>query len=223
LAPRLHEQLAMFQPLSSKAQFALPWMSNLKSALGPAAKAAIQNAAQSATRTAESQATAVTRVAARAVNSYFTRALEDATSAVETPTAGSMPSGPAADNFLPRQDSVVARNSPPAPKTTVASSTSTTTKSSDVSTPPEPTPADRLNAALLALGYDPQKFKIESREEFVMFPGGGYIHRYTNVQLPNGMQENFSTDLMSRYPEITANEIKRMLNLPNGDPYSGLA
>jgi len=88
---------------------------------------------------------------------------------------------------------------------------------------PEPTPADMLNTALLALGYDPQKFKIESREEFVMFPGGGYIHRYTNVQLPNGMQENFSTDLMARYPEITANEIKRMLNLPNGDPYSGLA
>ena len=97
-----------------------------------------------------------------------------------------------------------------------------TAKASDISTPQ--TPVDVLNAALEAAGLIPSQFKVESHEEWVVYPGpgGGYMHRYTNVQLPNGRQENFSTDLMAQYPDITVNEIKRILRIGNGDPNSGM-
>jgi hypothetical protein len=72
-------------------------------------------------------------------------------------------------------------------------------------------PVEVISAALTELGYDPSKFKIEPREEFVEYPGGGYWHRYTHVDMPNGAQENYSTDLMLRYPTVTANEIKRLM------------
>jgi hypothetical protein len=86
------------------------------------------------------------------------------------------------------------------------------------------TPAEVLSAALQALGYDPSSFKMESREEWVEYPGpgGGYWNRYTHVDLPNGAQENFSTDLMMKYPTVTANEIKRLMNMPLGAALSGL-
>ena len=92
-----------------------------------------------------------------------------------------------------------------------ASKAGTVKASEDTGTPPPVDPVALLSAALVELGYDPSKFKIESREEYVMFPGGGYTHRYTHVDLPNGTQENFSTDLMAKYPTITANEIKRLM------------
>jgi hypothetical protein len=79
-----------------------------------------------------------------------------------------------------------------------------------VSTPR--TPVESLAAALKDLGYDPSKFKMDMREEFVQYPGGGYTHRYTRVELPNGLSENFSTDLMAQYPSVTANELKRLID-----------
>ncbi len=79
-----------------------------------------------------------------------------------------------------------------------------------VTTPPiDPSEAVRL--ALTELGYDTGQFKFEAHEEFVSYPGGGYTHRFTTVQLPNGLKENFSTDLMARYPTVTANELRRLL------------
>lgn len=101
-------------------------------------------------------------------------------------------------------------------------SSTVTAKASDA--PTTQTPVDILNAALEAAGLIPSQFKAESHEEWVVYPGpgGGYMNRYTNVQLPNGRQENFSTDLMARYPDITVNEIKRLMRIGNGDPNSGM-
>ncbi len=96
-----------------------------------------------------------------------------------------------------------------------------------VTTPPAQakTAQEILSGALTNLGYDPLNFKMESHEDFVPYPqpGGGYLYRYTTVQMPNGRQENFSTDLLMKYPDITANEIKRIMGMPPGaDPNSGL-
>ena len=102
---------------------------------------------------------------------------------------------------------------PLAPKSVTPKVTVKSAAEDEVVTPPAPppTPIEALSAALTAIGYDPSKFKMEMREEKVEYPGGSYMHRYTNVQLPNGTSENFTTDLMARYPTVTANEIRRLM------------
>lgn len=177
------------------------------------------------------------RVAARSQNpdpatkaqqntgSYFSNVISSV-SAAKTVRAGPAPAAPTAatriatatpsagDLILSRQDPVIVK------KTSTAAVSRTT--GGQVGTPT--TPADVLRAALESAGLIASQFQIESREEFVPYagPGGGYLHRFTNVILPNGRQENFSTDLMARYPEITVNEIKRMLRIGNSDPNSGM-
>lgn len=141
--------------------------------------------------------------------SYFSNVI-DSVSAPVNRTAAAAKAASGIAKISSRQDVASVKNS------------AVTTKALDVSAPQ--TPVDILNAALEAAGLIPSQFKAESHEEWVVYPGpgGGYMHRYTNVQLPNGRQENFSTDLMARYPDITVNEIKRILRIGNADPNSGL-
>ena len=80
-----------------------------------------------------------------------------------------------------------------------------------VTTPPPVDPAEAVRAVLTALGYDTSKFTFEAHEEYVAYPGGGYTHKFTSVLLPNGLKENFTTDLMARFPTVTANELKRLM------------
>jgi hypothetical protein len=84
-----------------------------------------------------------------------------------------------------------------------------------VTTPTTPTPpvdpADAVRKFLTEMGYDASKFRFEAHEEFVSHPNGGYMHRFTSVDLPNGMKENFTTDLMGRFPSVTANELARLM------------
>ena len=125
----------------------------------------------------------------------------------------------ASAKFLASPNLITAKNSSlPATAPTITKSTSAAAQAT------QQTPAEVLSAALQTLGYEPGSFKIDSREEWVEYPGpgGGYWHRYTHVDLPNGAQENFSTDLMMQYPTVTANEIKRLMNMPLGTALSGL-
>jgi hypothetical protein len=86
------------------------------------------------------------------------------------------------------------------------------TQATPAPTPAPPVdPAEAVRTFLTEMGYDTGRFRFESREEFVMFPGGGYTHRFTTVELPNGLKENFTTDLMARFPAVTANEIRRLM------------
>jgi hypothetical protein len=73
-----------------------------------------------------------------------------------------------------------------------------------------------------AQGIDPGKYKMESFEELVMYPGGSFMHRYTQVDLPNGYQEKFSTDLMAKFPEVTVNELSRIMKMGADGPLTGL-
>ena len=81
----------------------------------------------------------------------------------------------------------------------------------DTVTTPPVDPAEAVRAVLTELGYDASKFRFEAREEYVSYPGGGYTHKFTAVELPNGLKENFTTDLMGRFPSVTANELKRLM------------
>ncbi len=78
-------------------------------------------------------------------------------------------------------------------------------------TTPPVDPAEAVRALLREFGYDAGSFKFEAKEEYVMFPGGGYTHKFTSVELPNGTRENFTTDLMSRFPAVTAQELRRLM------------
>jgi hypothetical protein len=160
------------------------------------------------------QATAKSRQVQQKAGSYFSNVIDSVSTAksnAKNPTpAVEAKSTSANAKISSRQDVATVKNS-----TATAQSADTVTTQ---------TPVEVLNAALEAAGLIPSQFKVESHEEWVVYPGpgGGYMHRYTNVQLPNGRQENFSTDLMARYPDITVNEIKRILRIGNGDPNSGL-
>jgi hypothetical protein len=91
--------------------------------------------------------------------------------------------------------------------------TTSSTKASETEGPPAPPadPADAVRKLLTEMGYDTSQIKFQAREEFVSYPGGGYTHRYTTVELPNGVKQDHTTDLMARFPAVTANEIRRVL------------
>lgn len=84
------------------------------------------------------------------------------------------------------------------------------------------TPIEILQDVMKAQGMDPSTYKMESVEEIVMYPGGNFLHRYTKVDLPNGYSEKFSTDLMSKFPEVTANELARIMRMGTDGPLSGM-
>lgn len=132
------------------------------------------------------------------------------------------------DQNLPRQDSVTAAKSSPAAAATGKAKEAVAAPSATadpVSTPTEntpKTPIEILQDVMKAQGIDPGKYKMESFEELVMYPGGSYMHRYTQVDLPNGYQEKFSTDLMSKFPEVTVNELARIMKMGADGPVTGL-
>lgn len=162
---------------------------------------------------AKAQATAKSSQVQQKAGSYFSNVIDSVSTATSNATNRA--------TQVAKSASGIAKISS-RPEVASAKSSTVSKKALDGSTPQ--TPVDVLNAALEAAGLIPSQFKVESHEEWVVYPGpgGGYMHRYTNVQLPNGRQENFSTDLMARYPEITVNEIKRILRIGNGDPNSGM-
>lgn len=84
------------------------------------------------------------------------------------------------------------------------------------------TPIEILQDVMKAQGIDPGSYKMESFEEVVMYPGGSFMHRYTQVDLPNGYQEKFSTDLMAKFPEVTVNELARIMKMGGDGPVTGL-
>ena len=103
----------------------------------------------------------------------------------------------------PRQDPAIAK---------ILTQTATPAVASKAdATKADATPQDTLSAALASIGYDPSQFKMETHEDFVSYPGGGYYYKYVSVNLPNGKSEKFSTDLMMQYPMVTAYEQQRMM------------
>ncbi len=73
------------------------------------------------------------------------------------------------------------------------------------------TPLQVLAQALQAAGIDPGSLGMVAHDDTVGYPGGGaWVNHLITLQAGSHV-ENFSADLMMKSPNVTVNEIKRLI------------
>jgi hypothetical protein len=94
---------------------------------------------------------------------------------------------------------------------TAGSGSTTPAAAAGAATPPTPqTPMDVLSAALLANGINPASLGLVQTSTPVWYPGGGWINNLISMNSPTG-QHNFTVELMLLNPQVTVNEIKKII------------
>ena len=66
----------------------------------------------------------------------------------------------------------------------------------------------KLLDTLSSLGMSTSGLNISYSEDFVGYPGGGYMNKQINVT-SGGKTEHFSADLTDKSPSVTAYEMQR--------------
>lgn len=68
---------------------------------------------------------------------------------------------------------------------------------------------DAIASELKHEGLDPSKFRVSYWEEFVWYPGAGYVNKRVTIEAPDGRKEDFEANLTLRNPEISLSILMR--------------
>ncbi|MEZ5354671.1 MAG: hypothetical protein R2762_18715 [Bryobacteraceae bacterium] len=76
----------------------------------------------------------------------------------------------------------------------------------------DPTP--RVQAELAKMGMDPSQIRFERWDDDINTIGGNHTNHLLRAFLPNGRVEDYSIEWTLRSPQVTANDIWRLMGMP---------